>query len=89
MKRVAGRVERRRDENINSRVNEEETEKEKTTFLSGKKLREICYLFIVFGFFFGGFMIPVHLCWMVLLLTAALLYQLQLKEESDHMIFEH
>jgi hypothetical protein len=29
------------------------------------------------------------LYWMVLLLLAALLYQLQLKEESDHMIFEH
>jgi hypothetical protein len=32
MKRVVGRVERRRDENINSRVNEEETEKEKKPF---------------------------------------------------------
>jgi hypothetical protein len=50
MKRVVGRVERRRNENINCRVNEEETEKEKKTFLPGKYFREICYLFIMFGF---------------------------------------
>jgi hypothetical protein len=66
MKRVVGSVERGRDENINCRVNEEEREKGKTSFLR----RKICYLFIMLGFFVV-FIKPFHLCWMVLLPTPA------------------
>jgi hypothetical protein len=51
MKRVVGRLERRRDQDINCRVNEEETGKGKKTFLPGKNCREICCLFFMFGFF--------------------------------------
>jgi hypothetical protein len=64
-------------------------QKKKKLFCQEKNIRKICYLFIMFGFFFSfydafPFVLDgtaTHCC--------SLLYHLQLEEESGHMIFEH